>query len=1075
MEKRNNVSSKEEFLEAVKAFPQCTSTQKIEELEQILHNFTRNPQSLDSLRDCLGSTPDLAPMLSILLNKSIQRHYSVLTLNKKNELIVSLLNFLDSFAYRSQISSQIAQSLSWIISFEDKFIENFPVILSFLEDHLQSTNLNELLTSLVLVQNIADYYPQAIKYPQVQLVCKVIDKLFKIVYNPQFQQHYISALGCLSTFIICIDENHSEALDELINHLLTKISQLTLEKNFFSSFSHELDAILGQSYQNYQTLLEEGKTLGNAAPKLLEFIINEKGLCFSWTLGTKAAMLELIASFAEIEPIWINPKSPFCRKFLTCLGDTLKSEAYQAQQVSQTVDFYKEEKLSNAAFICIEKLCTEYKIKEMRNFIKEFRDSLHGYPRLILELLAATAEPLQALYVKEFQTILEQYLLPGLNSSDLLISVSSLRTSCFFVEFLATNIEEHYPKLLECALNCLERRNLISMGPDLIDRQALLAENSLFLIEIIVENSEKEQLEGVSQSVLASVMSVYLCQEMEINTRRSALITLATIFSTTPQDVLFRSLEQIAKVLYRATTQEYTLGEALNALGSLSFYALKDKIDSTELFFSLFNASLQRSLQVVSQKPLLGFEIIEGALSSLYFAVQLLERKARMLVSKKLFEEVLELIRDTGKNSESEENSSIEENVNAAHLPQVYMIAAAVHFIGECLRHLPDLVQPPSNTEDCLLTILSSTEEVERKQAFIAIISWVVGQWIYYCTSHLPLLLRAMELIFEDEPATMVIHLESLEFLFQEMGKLPGGAEVVNAPGFYDALLRNIERVFLNFKGKEFPSNLFMALAELITVLAKQQNVDVPTLFFLSAFGGLQTAAFNREEKDEELLEELYGLGGELIENHPAFLSALATKHPQEFKTILDALVLLEEKGCVRNAAFFLGAVFYHMTLPLFGAVETLEALFKILQKLFEAAQAPEVRDNCVAAAVKLFLNKSYASIAAPFLGEDKIFMGIEFAVPLQGDKSESHYLVHALVLLSQRGYAPRIFVSKSILLFLIEVIVSPPHEAPENIGRTASELLRKNKDSPQLNAIIASLDEETKSRLSSIMTPFTS
>ena len=624
---------------------------------------------------------------------------------------------------------------------------------------------------------------------------------------------------------------------------------------------------------------------------------------------------------------------------------------------------------------------------------------------------------------------------------------------------------------------------------------AVLVEHTLFALELSVENLEEEDISPFSTAISASVVGVLSNKLVTDATKKSAVCCLGAIFSTAGSAHLQQNLPALLQILHSSCANDLLLGECLIAIAKLSLYSLQDSPHKESVYNLHFKEFFEKSLFIINSKDVaFDYETYEGALTMLYHAVKLFGRGSTFFVTASLFSRVFNFLEDVNAEGDdvkeplSEKDSNEwkdgeydPENPSAlARLPYFYMLCAGLYFLGEALRYLPDVVitsdDVNENIKNFLIYKVASENEDVRHQVILAASNYVTGVLEYLGHDLSPVLLSLVDVSLKNEESDTNIarNLEVVKDSIEAVKKMANGPAVINSQPFLNNLVTVIRSYLIDLCQEEFNPDNYVAVTEVITAYLKSATPDNAMAAVAGLYDSLLLPLKRKDDFDVCVFEELYGFLAETIMLLPQTLNFIMQHKNSagEFEAMLLSCDQFDDEAVIRNGMFLIGVVAEHMRPPFMSQPDKITSLIGYIQSCFGLCSLDVVKDNCVSACVKLYLNEAYRSFYGSMIDDQKILAAIKSRVPLKGDDQETGSLLKGLLYLAySRGLAESVVSDSSLVVFIIQAVLKREEfELTTEVANATKKFLLDCKTRSELISIVNSLDEANKHALSAFL-----
>lgn len=1102
----------ETFKEAIKAFVTCTDNNEMHRIEKMLQNYTRQRESLFEIMKILNTENHPTPikqMLTLLLKRSILKNYMKLGDQEKLALRHGLLALLTTVEKNRNIQTRLAESLSTICQCENIKLANWKELCDFITMTFTFENKENFVKSLILLTCLAEISPEVFDLKEICSICERIQVLFDGQFSEDLDEVYIAALKALFAFLNVLvnsDFDDSSALEALLTKLLSVLAALFRNQKIFHSRAHELQELIVSVFEDLTECLETNleKFSRKSIETLLHFILDSDLLLSSdIDAAAKSSIIDLLGLiFIENTDIFRPKKSKnnFLQRIFQIytqllLVDEREFQTKIAENPESTVEIILEDSLSHLILISIESICRELRTKQAHQFVEEMIALFmsQGAARLVLRLYSATVEGLQTFYVKTLNTIYKERLLPALTCQKFDVILAALKTLSFFIEYSSPDILDNHESFLPILLGFLEQgKNAETDANSEKSRMiAVLVEHTLFALELAVENLEEDEISAFSSSIFTSVLGVLSNKLLTDATKKSAICCLGAIFSTAGSALLQQSMPTLLQILHASCANELLMGESLIAIAKLSLYTLQDSPQKESIYGSHFKEFFDKSLFIINSKDTaFDYETYEGAFTILYHAVKLFGRGSSFFVDANLFKRVINFLEDVNAEGDDVKEPLSERDSNEwqdadydpespsalARLPYFYMLCAGLYFIGEALRYLPDIVitndDVNENIKNFLIYKVASENEDVRHQVILAASNYVTGVLEYLGHDLTPVFFSLLDVSLKNEESDTNIsrNLEVTKDLIESVQKMKNGAAVINSQSFLNNLITVIRSYLIDLCQEEFNPDNYVAVTDVITAYIKSATTENAIAAIVGLYDSVLLPLKRKDDFDICVFEELYGFLAETIMFLPQTLDFIL-QHKNtagEFEAFLLSCDQFDDEAVIRNGMFLIGVVAEHMRPPFISEPAKITNLIGYVQSCFGLCSLDVVKDNCVSACVKLYLNEAYRPLYGNLLDDEKILAAIKSRIPLKGDDQETGSLLKGLLYLAySRGRAESIVTDSSLLVFILQAVLKRDvFELSSEVTGVAKKFLNDCQSRAELAQVVNSLDAPSKQAL---------
>lgn len=1102
MEKPTSINY-EDFKQAIDKFLGVTNNDELKVVERTLNDLTNASESISCILRSLRSENYRIPvqkMLAVLLKKAVLKNYLRQTPEDRAAFKTCLLEVISTGNTNSGFVNKLAEAYATILKIEQISLADNPELKSFLQTYFNFSSKDAFLKSLVLVQNIAEIYPNFYSAVEVANLITLIEQVFATGYDANNGEIYLNALKSLFSFTnVVVIENEVDAsqINTFINKLITMLSSYYNTNGVFDEDPKEANSTLTTIFEILTDVIEFHVEKLNQANliSIIDFIISAGCLNNqNVDLGTKNAAVECLDTLLHVEPKVFNPKkTQTLEKVFKVYSELLIFESnHTTQQIAENsenaIEIYKENKLSDLLLYSIESICLKFKTKNTYKIIKQMitHFSSTGHLDLSLRLLSSTAQALCHHLVKEIELLVNQILIPCLKHHRIDITIYALKSLCYFCEFLAPDVLDYKDNWLEILVGFLR-----SASSSQIDKRAmmLVIDNSLFALEIIVENCEKDEISKYSMELIDLVSQIMYDSSLDETTKKTAIQTLAAVFSTSEPSMLTQHMNKLVGVLEPCTHHDFFVGEAMIALSKLAYYAYKDAENKTSAYLATFQALLEKAYSIIKKVDNVDdYELYEGAFTVVYQAIDLLGRDAAFVFDADLFFKWSKYLEDSRAEdlneplSEQEDESEEDENHLLARLPFMHFCSSVVHYLGLCLRYFTEhlIVNPEVDKEiqNFLIYRILAENEDERHQVYLCAYNYALGVRRVLKSDASLFLLGLTDTMLHNEPSESNIsrNIELLKDYIVELSKDEIEIKPLSNPSFAETLMKLIgEGVLAGMYKEHIDPEIFYSVCELITEYIRADITTNYQHFYkgLLAQIVLPCLEFERLECDITIIEEVYGSIAEAIKAKPALLSVIAENFNQQgqFEHFIMQADSFGEEGVTRNAMFLIGTVFEHMQAPMFASKDKIELALQYVQSCYEKYELVALKENCISSFVKLYLNKAYSQFYSGKLNDQAVLEAIRITVPLKGDDEETESILKGLLVLANNGHTSTILSHKNIILFIFEGISK--HQTlklDSQVLTVAAQFVQLNQNDANLTAVFTSLTPQSQETIKTLI-----
>lgn len=1100
----------EEFRTAVAGFSHATTDTQMHQIEEVLQGFTRSQSSVPTILSILAEPLPFASKqtVALLLKRAITKNYMKFQPDAQKQVKAALVTLVAAPDSHPNIRFRIAECIGTICLCENLKLAAYPELCQFLEASLNPANPQAFSAALAVLSSLAETSPETMSVAEVNQIVAKIEPIFFSAITEAAVPVYVLATKCLFSFLHVMTADNVEdsaAIERYLESLFKVLSALLADPNLAKTREADLERLLIDIFEDLQEVVELHIDLFSekSGRLLIDFVLSP--VCLGsprFDNSIRSSFLDFLGLlFSEYRELF-NPKKAkhgYLERIFTLFTQILEQEevAFQkllAEDFAAAFEAVIDEGIQSIVYASIETITLEFKTKTVYDMVEKVITYFvgKGHPRVVLKLLSSSVQGLSSFYSKKLTNILTVFIFPGLKSTQFDLLVAAVRTVCFFAEYLASDFLEHYKEILPILLGLLDAgKASLATASDEAHKKAtaLIVENVLFATDLLVENLEESEIKDYSVEIMRKVVEVYALEHLNAETKKTAIETLGSVFSTAPNAVIREHMASLLQVLTAAASNEYLMGEAFIAVGKLLYYGLDKQADKNAVFQTHFKPYFDKSLSIVTATTQThDFETYEGAFTVLYHTVMLFGRESSQFLSHDLIKRVMSFVEDAPdevKEPDSEKDSADEEDDEdspkaRSRLPYAYMICSGIRFLGEALRHAADVLVPSAEFKEQVAHFLTyrliSENEDVRHQTFLAAKNFAVGSFLYLRDPSPATFMGIVEASFKNETSetNLVRNFEVLEDYLTDMLAAPGGVSVVQDSAFLASLGKTItEFLASQFEDSNIDTDLYVVIWEVVLTYIKGVSEASAAHFLDLVMGPMTFPLRSRDDYDICVFEELYGFLAEIIQAKPTLLGHLLKTQNADgsFQQLLLTSDSFGDEAVIRNAMFLLGVILEHPTEAFWMDQASLAAVVGHVQGCYQMCQLDVVKDNCVASMVKLFLNPKYASCLPPVLDEASMSAAVISRMPLKGDLQESSAMLKAIFALSGRGEANlgRFLGSKETQQFILNCVAdSDGHEVSGETLALAKQWVRQY--SGQMQEAFATLSEEAKAKVNAAM-----
>lgn len=1096
----------EEFKEAVARFSQCASDEEMHRVESVLQTFTKSINAVQTILEILRE-PGISAVrqiLTVLLKRAILKNYMKFGPEKQLATKNELLLLLASAENNTNVKTRICESVATICSCEGLKLANFPSACQFLQINLELNEAESLISALILVRCIAEVSPESMTLIEVSQILNKLEPMFFVPFSELLADVYFIALKTLFSLLHVMTAEHCEnpsAIEKYLETLFRILGSLLSNENLARKREADLEKLVVDVFEELQEVIELHVDLfsESSGKLLIEFLLS--GHCLGskrHDAATQSSFLDFLGLlFSEFRDLFSPKKSKqgYLEKLFQLFGDLLEEDEKEfrllmADDLSGAYESYIEEGLQSIVFASIETITQEFRLKSVNMMVEQLisRFTAHGHLKLVLKTLCFSAEGLASYHLKKLENVLTMFVFPGLKSNQFDVLLAAIRTVCFFVEYLSSDFLAHHREVLPILLALIDQGKSVFSGPDATHMKISTAiiENVLFALELLVENLEEDETKDFSVEIIRKVVEVYSLAQLNLETKKTAIATLGSVFSTAPVALLREHTSSLLEVLHSACMNEFLLGESFIAIGKLLFYSLDKHPEKGAVFNQYFYSYFEKSL-LIEKSPgqNYDYETYEGAYTMMYHVVKLFGRESTRWLTPELLMRVISFVDDAPDTvhepkSEQDSNEDDEEEDSSrkkSRMPYTYMICSGIHFIGEALRHSPDTLILSTQTRDQVRNFLTyrliSENEDVRHQTFLAVKNFALGSFVYMKTTEMELLLQTIEASFKNDQSELnqVRNLEVIADYLKEMFEMANGAQVVEDLAFVNAFGKSVSEFLAMKYEEEIEVDVYTAVTDTINGYIKKSSETAACRLFDMMVGPLMFPLQARDQNDICVYEEMYGFFAEAIQLKQVLLSCLLQRHNQNgrFEQFMMASASFEDEAVIRNAMFLIGVVLENPTEAIWMDGNQIKMVVGHIKECYEMCTLDVVKDNCASAIVKLYLNAKYAGLYEGVLNDNIVWSVVNARMPLRGDLQESSYMLKVIFMICGRSaeLLGQILSSSETIKFMFQCLAEPEeYEVKMEVGVILKEFMRHYQQVPEIQKVFGILGSEVQGKV---------
>ena len=1132
----------------LKKFLQIKTTEDFNRQNQILNEMITDPTSIKQLL-VLMENPEvhtLQQLMSILLKKSIAKTYIKLSPTEKNEIKQTLLvNFIImSNRFSENILKRLSEGVGVICKLENIKMDQWPELQQAITQGLEFSDKNKTLKALCLLDSILEINHDYFSFEHGQAIYSRLTLLSGNPYNEELDSVYLLSLKLMAILGYELLENemaNQEKEQEIVKQLLLSIHTFMNYPKFVENNMLEIEKNLLFIFEGMCLSLNQFCHKWESSKEIvLDFVLSGSmitnphfGIGLKST-GTDILMITL-QKFKESFSKDKKDTSLFQKIFKIFFDIIVTEEKACIAQLAQNSPEYdehqysKEQRQANFIFGCFQVIANDYSYKSMYQLVKELFKSLNEFPRLQLNLLISVNEGFYAHISREFDVFFG-FVFGKLTNGSYSEKVLALRSLSFFLENNTMKVIEKFSDLMNTLIMTVDQ--ISSSGID--EKGAFIFDEVMIVLELLVENGESENVEVFGFNLLQKLTQFIQNKSLNLNIRKLALRVVSALLTSLTQKQLEEIYTGLMAVLAQSCLEDYLVSETLIAIGRLSHYHLKDYKDENKMlaiYEQTYSPFVKKAAHLCTNpKEITDYELLEGAYSSLYFAVMTLKRNSVKLISPKIVLLTVEYIESRAfidevqaPKSENEGNEEEEKKEDLAaylsNLSYKSMLVAGMHLIGHSMEIIPDFILKesvdPAVTVTRIKELLMQQEldfnQDVRCQSFKAFSQMTVGL-IEYCNTNL---IQDFLNVFQDfavyEETNIIInrYLGILNVWVEQLKTLIGKGKVMAQVFFTQNILLQISNCIISILRKQqdyLDPDVLSILCQLneticsplissdydtrlsskygqIKIFPKLSSryVEFPQEFSKILLQFLETqfavtfeplTNFN-EEMDILCIEELIGSLAELV-NKLGFnlIQMIQIIMPNQLTKIIFNLAQLQDEGIDRNIAFLLGVIYMHMQSNIFG--DKLGDSVSLLSSFYQKYSTNNaIKDNCLSSMCKLYLNPSLSNEVQNLLTKENLISQIETNVPLEGDPQESNFIWKILFQICQQdkeGTEMKIITNPRLLTFLLKTLVYDKARIDDQIFDWILALAKGASAQQALRNLTGSIDASSSAKLSLVL-----
>lgn len=1087
----------------LKKFLQVKSTEELNRQNQILNELVTDASSIKQLLILMESDEvlSLQQLMSILLKKSIARKFNELSPEDKEEvkktILVKFIVMSDRFS--ENILRRLSESIGAICKIENIKLEQWPELQQTIIQGLEFTDKAKTLKALCLLDSILEVNHDYFSFEHGTQIYGRLVLIFNNAYNEQLNKLYLLSLKLMAIlgYELIENETANNAKElEIVKSLLMSIHTMSNFPGYLQNNLAEVEKTLLFIFEGMcLSLTQFSHKWEYSREVVMEFVISNSMISnphFGIGLKSTGADILMITLKQYKDHFSKNKKDvtlfqKLFKMFIDIMVEEEKNCILKLSVNSPEYDEYiysKQQRQAHYIFNTFQVIALEYSYKSMYLLVQEVFKSLNEYPRLQLNLLISVNEGFYSHISREFDTYFD-FVFGKLNTGGYSEKVLALRSLSFFLENNTMKVMNRFSEVMNALVLSL---NQISSGT-IDDKAIYIFDEIMIVLELLVENGEPENVEPFGFNLLQMLTQFIQNKTLNLNIRKLALRVVSALLTSLSQKQIEEIYSGLMTVLAQSCLEDYLVSETLIAIARLSHYHLKDYADVNKMiaiYGQTYAPFVKKAAELcLNPKAISDYELLEGAYSSLYFAVMTLKRNVTQLFSPKIILLTVEYIESRAfidevqaPQSENEDNAEEEKKEDLAaylsNLSYKSMLVAGMHLIGHSMQVFPDEILKEST--DATTTVsrikellmqqeLDDNQDV-RCQSFKAFSQMTLGL-MEFCNINI---IQEFLNVFQDfavyEETNIVInrYLGIINEWIDELQKLTShnkidskilfSAELLNQisncihcilkkqEGFLDPDVLSIicqvnETICSPLISAEYKTSLtnkygniqiFPKLASRYVTLPSE--ISVLLLNYIRSLYKIlfEPLANFSEDIDIMCIEELVGSLAELVNKLGFPLISLSQEIFPETSLIdiVFNLSMLQDEALDRNVSFLLGVLYMHMPSNIFGDKlgQSLNLLSSFYQKYPSNAA---IKDNCLSSMCKLYMNSSVKSETQELVTLENLISQIETSVPLEGDAQEANYIWKVVLQsyqMDKETMETKILNNPRLITFLLKTLV---------------------------------------------------
>jgi hypothetical protein len=1132
----------------LKKFLQVKSTEELKRQNQILNELVTDPSSIKQLLVLMESDEvlSLQQLMSILLKKSIAKKFNVLSPEEKEEvkktILVKFIVMSDRFS--ENILRRLSESIGVICKLENIKLEQWPELQQTIIQGLEFTDQAKTLKALCLLDSILEINHDYFTFEHGSAIYARLVLIFNSPYNEQLNKLYLLSLKLMAILGYELLENenaNNEKELEIIKSLLMSVHTLSNFPGYLENNLADIEKTLLFIFEGLCLSLTQYSHKWEASREVvMDFVLSNSMITNPhYGIGLKSTGADvLMIALKQYKEYFSKDKKDttlfqkLFKIFIDILMEEEKNCVLKLSINSPDYDEYeysKEQRQAHFIFNTFRVIATEYSYKNMYLLVKEVFKSLNEYPRLQLNLLISINEGFYSHISREFDTYFG-FVFGKLNEGAYSEKVLALRSVSFFLENNTMKVMDKFSDLMNALVLSL---NQISSGP-IDDKVIYIFDEIMIVLELLVENGEAENVEPFGFNLLQILTQFIQNKNLNFNIRKLALRVVSALITSLTQKQIEEIYSGLMQVLAQSCLEDYLVSETLIAIARLSHYHLKDYQDvdnMMSIYAQTYAPFVKKAAEFcMNPKAITDYELLEGAYSSLYFAVMTLKRNVTQLFSPKIVLLTVEYIESRAfidevqaPLSENEDNEEEQKEDLAAYLSNLSfksMLVAGMHLIGHSMHIFPDEIlkesADPSMTINRIKQLLMQQEldhnQDVRCQSFKAFSQMTIGLLEYCNTNIIQDFLNVFQdfSVYEEINIVLNRYLGIINEWIMDLQKLTSHNKIDSKILFSTELLNQISNcihcILKKQEGFLDPDVLSIICQINETLCSPLISVDYKTniankygnikifpklksryvaypdelikllLNYLRSIYQIlfEPLANMTEDIDIMCIEELVGSLAELLNKIGFQLIALNQEiFPQSsIVDIVFKLSMLEDEALDRNVSFLLGVIYMHMPSNVFG--ERLGQSLNLLSSFYQKYPSNSaIQDNCLSSMCKLYMNPHVKNEIQELVKLENLLSQIDNSVPLEGDAQEANFIwkiLYESCKVNKEAMESKIISNPRLITFLLKTLVFDKALIEDEIFDWILGLAKNSSSQTALRNITGSLDANSKSKLAKVL-----